>query len=93
LAPAFTDVLTGPAAAAAKLAAARAVRTSGRRLVWTDDEITPRSGPVHDELTDGKRALLITPAARRGLQPVDIDAITAFCTTSAPSVAGADLPS
>lgn len=85
LAKAFTDPLTGPAAAAAKLAAARTVRASGRRLVWTDDEVTPRSGPVHDELTADASGLLIAPTARRGLQPADIDAITAFCITSAPA--------
>lgn len=44
LAWAFTDPLTGTAASAAKLDAARQVLADSRRLVWTDDEEVPRSG-------------------------------------------------
>jgi hypothetical protein len=75
---AFNEPLLGSAADAAKLAAARRVVASGRRLVWTDDEVVPSSGPVHDELTAGGRALLIAPAPNRGLQPEHLDAIEAF---------------
>jgi hypothetical protein len=75
---AFTGPLVGAAAAAAKLAAARRVVASGWRLVWSDDEVVPSSGTVHDELTAGSRALLIAPASNRGLQPEHLDAIEAF---------------
>jgi hypothetical protein len=66
------------AAAVAKLAAARAVLDRGRRLIWTDDEAIPASGPDRDELTAAGRALLIAPTPNRGLQPADLDAIDAF---------------
>ncbi|GAA2643951.1 hypothetical protein GCM10010399_92380 [Dactylosporangium fulvum] len=72
---AFSDE---PDASAAKLAAARAVLAAGRRLVWTDDDEVPESGPLRAELTAGGRALLIRPDARRGLTPADLDEIEAF---------------
>lgn len=75
---AWPDPIDGAAAAVAKLAAARAVLDQGRRLIWTDDEAIPTSGPVHEELTRAGRALLIAPAPNRGLQPEHLDAIEAF---------------
>lgn len=74
----------------AKAAAARRVVESGRRLVWTDDEVTPTSGDLFDELTAGGRGLLIAPSSRRGLRPEDLDRIEAFCGpgTGAPIAVG-----
>lgn len=79
---AWSDHLSADAAATAKLAAARDVLTRGRRLIWTDDVEVPTSGPVHDELTRGGRALLIAPSPNRGLQPEHMDVIEAFISTS-----------
>ncbi|WP_433066693.1 hypothetical protein [Dactylosporangium sp. CS-033363] len=62
----------------AKLAAARGVLASGRRLVWTDDVEVPRDGPVLGELTAGGKGLLIRPHPRRGLRPRDLARIEAF---------------
>jgi len=64
---------------AAKVDAARTVIASGRRLVWTDDEVTPTEGPLFDQLTKDGRALLIAPSSSRGLRPEHLDAIEAFC--------------
>ncbi|WP_344863463.1 HAD domain-containing protein [Planomonospora alba] len=86
LARAWSGHLSAGAAAAAKLAAARDVLARGRRLIWTDDVEVPASGPVHDELTKGGRALLIAPSPSRGLQPEHMDAIEAFI--SAPAADG-----
>lgn len=61
-----------------KLAAARAVLAAGRRLVWTDDEALPATGPDRDTLTADGRVLLIAPRPSRGLQPPDLDRIAAF---------------
>ena len=49
-----------------------------RRLIWTDDVVTPTSGPEYEALTANGRGLLIRPATRRGLQPNHLDAIEAF---------------
>jgi hypothetical protein len=68
------------AAPAAKLAATRAALDQGRRLIWTDDDAIPASGPLRDELTATGRALLIAPRPNRGLQPAHLDAIEAFLT-------------
>jgi hypothetical protein len=76
---AFAGRVTGAEAAPLKVAAARGVLAEGRRLVWTDDEVVPASGPLRDELTRDGRALLIAPMERRGLQPPDLDAIDEFC--------------
>ncbi|GGL53724.1 hypothetical protein [Planomonospora parontospora] len=78
LARAWSGHLSADAAAAAELAAARDVLARGRRLIWTDDVEVPTSGPVHDELTGGGRALLIAPSPGRGLQPGHMAAIEAF---------------
>jgi hypothetical protein len=75
---AWLDERTGPAASAAKLAAARRVLANGHRLVWTDDAEVPSSGPVYDELTANGRALLIAPSPSRGLQPEHLDQIETF---------------
>ncbi|MFK3985249.1 hypothetical protein ACI2K4_33355 [Micromonospora sp. NPDC050397] len=75
---AFTEPLTGDAAASAKLATARSVRADGRRLIWSDDLETPTDGPVYEELTGGGHALLIRPDSWVGLQPDDLDAIETF---------------
>jgi hypothetical protein len=65
---AFDEPVTGPAASQAKLAAARRVITSGRRLIWTDDvEVDRHAGVAAPWVTDG-RALLISPNATRGLR-------------------------
>lgn len=75
---AWFDPITGTAVAMAKLAAARQVLARGRRLIWTDDEEVPTSGPVHDELVKGGRTLLIAPSPRQGLQPEHMDEIETF---------------
>lgn len=76
---AFNEPINGRAAGIAKLAAARAVLTEGRRLIWTDDvEVPEPDWPLYDELTAEGRALLIRPRGNRGLQPEDMDAIEAF---------------
>ncbi|WP_051366405.1 HAD domain-containing protein [Hamadaea tsunoensis] len=62
----------------AKLAAARRVRASGRRLVWTDDTAIPDEAPVRRELTERGMGLLIRPHPRRGLRPGDVDRIEWF---------------
>lgn len=51
---------------------ARRVVRSGRRLVWTDDNVVPQWGPLYDELTKNNRSLLITPDSKKGLQPEDL---------------------
>jgi hypothetical protein len=71
-------VPTGSAGDDLKLAVAREVLATGRRLVWTDDTAVPDVGPLHDELADGGRALLIRPTPRVGLQPKHLDAVEAF---------------
>src|SRR5690606_35099575 len=73
--------VTPHTAPTAQLTAALAVLDQGRRLVWTDDDAIPTSGPVRDELTANGRALLITPVPTRGLQPDDLDAIEAFLSS------------
>lgn len=73
--------LSAQAAAVAKLNAAREVLDQGRRLIWTDDEAIPASGPLRDELTATGRALLIAPIPSRGLQPEDLDSIDAFLSS------------
>jgi hypothetical protein len=70
--------LGSTAAALAKLAAARDIVDRGGWLIWTDDEVVPTAGPVHDELTVAGRTLLIAPSPSRGLQPEHLDAIEAF---------------
>jgi HAD domain in Swiss Army Knife RNA repair proteins len=78
---AFTEELRDFACSEAKLAAARAVLASGRRLIWTDDvEVpVPRQEPeLYAELTAGGRALLIRPDERDGLRPEHMDEIEAF---------------
>jgi hypothetical protein len=78
LSRAWSDAINGSYAPIAKLAAARAVLDAGDRLIWTDDDAVPTSGPVHDELVSTGRALLIAPVPNRGLQPEHLDAIEAF---------------
>ena len=70
----------GIPAPAQKLAAALAVlEAEGRRLVWTDDDAIPRTGPELARLTvQPARALLVRPAPLQGLQPDHLDAIEAF---------------
>ncbi|MGX6608311.1 hypothetical protein ACWKSP_40275 [Micromonosporaceae bacterium Da 78-11] len=90
---AWTDPISHGAAPAAKLAAASAVLDQGYRLIWTDDDAVPTSGPVHDELVATGRALLIAPLPNRGLQPEHLDMIEAFLSgTDVPDTgrAGAD---
>jgi hypothetical protein len=66
---------------AAKVAAAREVLASGRRLIWTDDSAVPRFGPLHEELTADGRALLIAPPPKTGLSPGHMDRIEAFAAS------------
>lgn len=88
---AWTDPISHSAAPAAKLAAAHTVLDQGHRLIWTDDDAVPPSGPVHDELVATGRALLIAPLANRGLQPEHLDAIEAFVSdTNVPDSGRAD---
>lgn len=81
---AWTHPISHDDALIAKLAAARAVLDQGHRLIWTDDEAVPTSGPIHDELAATGRALLIAPPSRHGLQPEHLDAIEAFLTQGIP---------
>ncbi len=74
----WSEPISSAAAAHAKLASARTVLDAGHRLIWTDDEVVPTSGPVHEELTRAGRALLIAPIPNRGLQPEHLDVIEAF---------------
>lgn len=74
----WTDPISHSAAPAAKLAAARTVLDHGHRLIWTDDDAVPTSGPTHDELVATGRTLLISPLPNRGLQPEHLDTIEAF---------------
>lgn len=84
---AWTTHLHGFHAVQAKRAAARAVLTAGRRLIWTDDDAFPDRGPFIDELAAlGGDLLLIKPDDRRGLRPADMATIEAFAATS-PDVA------
>jgi hypothetical protein len=62
----------------AKVAAARAVLNSGRRLVWTDDDLDPTEVPADLRAVNGTRALLIRPHPRRGLRPDDLHLIERF---------------
>jgi hypothetical protein len=59
-----------------KEAAAELVVESGKRLIWTDDEFVPSSGPLYDKLKDN--SLLIKPKPGRGLRPEHLDLIDAF---------------
>ncbi|GGN38756.1 hypothetical protein FHR83_006864 [Actinoplanes campanulatus] len=75
---AFGEPVPGDAACAAKLAAARRVIASGRRLVWTDDvEVAHHAGESAPWEADG-RALLIGPNATRGLRPAHLRRIREF---------------
>jgi hypothetical protein len=75
---AFPSAAAGAEACAAKLAAARLVIASGRRLVWTDDV---EAGHHADEsaawVADG-RALVIAPDESRGLRLRDLRRIEEF---------------
>lgn len=83
---AWTDPISHTEAPAAKLAAARTVLAQGHRLIWTDDDAVPTSGPIHDELVATGRALLIAPLPTRGLQPDHLDTIETFLSeTSVPA--------
>lgn len=66
---AFDTVPKGRFTGDIKLAAAREVLASGRRLIWTDDMVVPTFGPLYDELTADGRGLLIRPESRIGLTP------------------------
>ncbi|MFI1992424.1 hypothetical protein [Actinoplanes sp. NPDC020271] len=75
---AFDEPVTGPAASQAKLAAARRVIASGRRLVWTDDvEIDLHAAVCAPWVATG-RALLISPNATRGLRSRHLRRIEQF---------------
>lgn len=76
--PCWTEYVNGHGSAVAKLAAARKVLADGRRLIWTDDDEVPTSGPLFDELMADGRTLLIRPDERHGLQPRHLDEIERF---------------
>lgn len=79
LSRAWTEDINGFPAVKAKILAAKGVLAEGRRLVWTDDDVTPLPGSSHyEELTADGRALLIAPDYRFGLRPEHLDAIEAF---------------
>lgn len=61
-----------------KTEAAEHVIRSGRKLIWTDDNVVPKWGYTYEKLTKDGRSLLISPDPKRGLQPEDMDAIRAF---------------
>jgi hypothetical protein len=68
-----------------KLPAAQRARATGRRLVWTDDDLGAQSGHGRQqdvlalaELSASADALLLGPPARTGLRPADLDAIARF---------------
>jgi hypothetical protein len=72
-----------PAALWWKIPAARRVAESGRRLVWTDDQLTIYRSDVFSEpdLTALDRwtgALLLTTDARVGLTPDDLRRVEEF---------------
>ena len=48
--------------------------SQGIRLIWTDDDAVPEGGAARAAL-DAASALLISPDARYGLQPADIQLI------------------
>ncbi len=60
-----------------KLPAARRVVGSGRRLVWTDDDIAEFPSDVED-LRRRQDTLLISPPRSIGLGPTDLRRITTF---------------
>jgi hypothetical protein len=60
-----------------KLPAAQRVVASGRRLVWTDDDIA-MFAPELDEFAGRDDALLIAPGRDTGLAPDELDRIAAF---------------
>jgi hypothetical protein len=60
-----------------KLPAARRVLESGRRLVWTDDDLGVFAAEVGD-LVSRPDALLIGPDRHIGLTGADLDSIAAF---------------
>jgi hypothetical protein len=60
-----------------KLPAAQRVVASGRRLVWTDDDIARYPGELGD-LETREDALLISPDPETGLSPADLDRISRF---------------
>lgn len=75
---AFTEPVTGGAASRAKLAAARRVIDSGRRLVWTDDVEIELHAEVSAPWAAAGRALLISPNATRGLRSQHVRRIERF---------------
>jgi hypothetical protein len=75
--PAPTAELPPGDVLAAKVAAALAVVESGRRLVWTDDDAIPATGPDRAVL-DAAGALLIVPSPRRGLLSEHLDTIGGY---------------
>ena len=75
----WTEDLNGFPAIKRKIETAQNVLRAGRRLIWTDDDVTPLPGSsYYEEMTADGRALLIAPLYRVGLQPEDLDAIEAF---------------
>lgn len=55
------------------------VEEERRPLVWTDDDVIPSHGPLHDRLVNaGVPCLLVSPSTRAGLQPDHLDAVEKF---------------
>jgi hypothetical protein len=75
---AFPSAAAGQAACEAKLAAARRVIASGRRLIWTDDvEVTHHAEECAAWEREGS-ALTIAPNGSRGLRPAQLRRVQAF---------------
>lgn len=69
-----------------KIPAARRVLASGRRLVWTDDQLglfraDPRNAVELDALDSDEDALLLSTDADPGLTPADLTTIAEFLGT------------
>lgn len=71
------------AVSVAKRVAAQALVATGRRLVWTDDEVVPARAADRISLLgpgSGESWLTIRPAPSRGLNPADLAQVRAFLT-------------
>lgn len=76
--PALRSALPTEMSYRTKCEAAEAVIKSGKKLIWTDDEVVPLFGHLYDILTAENKSLLIRPKANRGLRPEHLDRIDQF---------------
>jgi hypothetical protein len=70
---------------AAKTAAALDVVASGRRLIWTDDDAIPTTGPAREALDD-TGALLVIPTPGRALRPEHLASVRTFMGVPEPGL-------